>query len=92
MKVQTIQGVPYYINDKHEIFLYEENANKSISSSNAATTNLSVSIGVWDPARQHLQLQADWQTKIQPQVETYRMKLKEKTDTEMAKAKELQKV
>jgi hypothetical protein len=89
MKVQTINGVPYHVNDKNEVFLYNNNVNKS-SSSNATTTHISLPIGIWDPVRNHLQMYDDWQTRIQSEVETYRTTLKDLTDSEMTKARELQ--
>ena len=84
MKLITIHGVPYNINDKQEVFLYE----KAASSSTLSTP----SIGTWDASSQRLHLHTNWQTIIQPHITTYRTNLKTHTEQEIQKAKELQKV
>lgn len=80
MKVQTINGVPYYINEANNIFFYSK------------TQTPTVSIGIWDPARQFLQLHPDWETIVKENVTSYREQLHEHTTTEMEKAKALQNV
>ncbi len=81
MKVQTIHGVPYYVNEANQVFFYSK------------TTQVPKEpIGVWDPARQHLQLVPDWETKVKEFVVSYRQQLKEHTMAEMEKAKALQRV
>jgi hypothetical protein len=81
MKVQTINGVPYYINETNQVFFY---------SKTAQTTTPAV--GTWDPVRQYLQLHADWQTLTKDYVVRYREQLDTHTKAEMEKAKALQKV
>jgi hypothetical protein len=80
MKVQTINGVPYFINESNQVFFYDK----------SKTTQ--TSIGHWDPARQHLELAANWQEIVRESVIKYREQLNEHTQAEMTKARELQKV
>ncbi len=79
MKVQTIHGVPYYINEANQVFFYSK-----------TTQGPKEPIGTWDPTRQHLQLDPDWQTTVKDFLEMYRKQLKEHTMAEMEKAKALQ--
>jgi len=81
MKVQTIHGVPYYINEANQVFFYSK-----------TTQGPKESIGSWDPTRQHLQLVPDWQAIVKEFVVSYRQQLKEHTMTEMEKARALQNV
>ena len=81
MKVQTINGVPYYINEANQIFFYSK-----------VSQTPKESIGIWDPARQHLQLYDNWQTIVKESVTSYREQLHEHTTLEMEKAKALQNV
>ena len=87
MKVITIHGVPYHINDKQEVFLYEK-----ASASSSSSTPSTPAIGTWDASCQRLHLHTNWQTLIQPNINIYRTNLKTHTEEETQKAKELQKV
>ncbi len=87
MKVITIHGVPYHINDKQELFLYEK-----ASTSSTSSTVSTPAIGTWDASCQRIHLHTNWQTLIQPNIDIYRTNLKTHTNQEIQKAKELQKV
>jgi hypothetical protein len=81
MKVQTINGVPYYINEANQLFFY--------SKVSQTPTN---SIGTWDPVCLLLQLHDNWETIVKDYMTSYREQLNEHTKTEMEKAKALQNV
>jgi hypothetical protein len=80
MKVQTINGVPFYINETNQIFFYEK-----------TPTGSKPAIGTWDTVQQRLNLFPEWQTLMQEGVTSYRTQLKEHTEKELQKARELQK-
>jgi hypothetical protein len=81
MKVQTIHGVPYHINESNQVFFYE----KTLTGSKPA-------IGTWDATQQRLTLFSEWQTIVHDTVKSYRAQLNEHTEKELQKARELQKV
>lgn len=76
MKTLTLHGVPYNVNDKHEVFLYKGPAD--------------LCIGIWDPAEQSLKLHDGWKEKAQPFLQEYRQSVQQSSAQAMQKARELQ--
>lgn len=79
MKVITIYGVPYHVNDKNEVFLY--------SSSQVPISP--VQIGYLDDDKK-LHIDPDWQTKSQEALSQYRSSLAQKTEEDLQKARVIQ--
>lgn len=79
MKTLTIQGVPYAVNDKNEVFLYLPKG----------STN-HIQIGNYDTSKITVNLFSDWEVRAKPFVEEYRKVLKVKTEAAMEKAKDIQ--
>ena len=80
MKTLTIQGVPYTVNDKNEVFLYQH----------SSCTEKHIHIGTYDSKNQTVTLFDDWEERSEERVKKYRNALKEKTEAAMAKAREIQ--
>ena len=80
MKTLTIQGVPYAVNDKNEVFLYQHSSSK----------DKHVHIGLYDSTSQTVTLFDNWEEHSEEHVKVYRNALKAKTETAMAKAREIQ--
>ena len=77
MKTQTINGVPYLINDKGEVFLY--------------SSVPPISLGHYVKETKVLTLREGWQESAEDWVVHYRKVLKENTTIALQKAAELQK-
>jgi hypothetical protein len=80
MKTLTIQGVPYTLNDKNEVFLYQHSSSKDNH----------IHIGSYDSTSQTVKLFDDWEERSEEHVKAYRNALKAKTEAAMAKAREIQ--
>jgi hypothetical protein len=80
MKTLTIQGVPYAVNDKNEVFLYQH----------ASSTEKHVQIGTYDSKNLVVNLFDTWQENAEERLQAYRNSLKEKTEAAMVKAREIQ--
>jgi hypothetical protein len=76
MKTQIINGVPYLINDKGEVFVYSS-VPPIPSGSYASDTKI-------------LSLSEDWEQRMSDWVAYYRNGLKQETDDALEKAKQLQ--
>ena len=76
MKNITINGVPYLINEKNEVFVYGSVPPIPIGSYNTDTKVLA--------------LAEDWQERMATWIEYYRNGLKEATEEALEKAKQLQ--
>ena len=74
MKVLTIHGVPYNVNEKQEVFLYKSE----------------ICIGSYDAATQILQLKDNWQEVAQPFLLEHRAQVNATSVAAMQKARELQ--
>ena len=77
MKTQTINGVPYLINDKGEVFLY--------------SSVPPISLGQYVKETKSLKLHTAWQESATDWVMHYRNGLKGQTTIALQKAAELQK-
>ena len=75
MKTITIHGVPYTINDKHEVFLYK---------------GPEIAIGSWNIETQILTLHPNWQELAAPFLASYREQVGISAKDAIQKAKELQ--
>ena len=80
MKTLTIQGVPYTVNDKNEVFLYQP----------ASSKEKHVHIGTYDSTTQTVTLFDDWEERSEEHVKAYRESLKQKTEVAMVKARDIQ--
>ena len=80
MKTLTIQGVPYTMNDKNEVFLYQPTSSKEKH----------VQIGTYDSTNQTVTLFENWEERSEEHVKGYREALKQKTEAAMAKARDIQ--
>jgi hypothetical protein len=78
MKVITINGVPYQIDDKNNIYMYESSP--------------PITLGTWDPSKEKLSLVNDWKTKAKSFVEKYRSNLHQNTEESLEKARQLQSI
>lgn len=78
MKTVTIHGIPYQIDDKNNVYMYESLP--------------PISLGTWDPEKQKLTLVNDWKTKSKSFVEKYRSNLQQNTEELLEKAKQLQSI
>jgi hypothetical protein len=79
MKVQTINGVPYLINEAsvpHEVFVY--------------SSVPPISVGTYSPDTKVISLHADWEERMESWMKHYRENLKESTQEALTKAKALQ--
>jgi hypothetical protein len=77
MKTQTIDGVPYLINEKGEVFLY--------------SSVPPIQLGTYNKEAKVLSLHDDWQEKSASWVDHFRQGLKTTTTIALQKAAELQK-
>jgi hypothetical protein len=77
MKTQTIDGVPYLINEKGEVFLY--------------SSVPPIQLGTYNKEAKLLNLCDDWQEKSKSWLEHFRQGLKTNTTVALQKAAELQK-
>lgn len=80
MKTLTIQGVPYAVNDKNEVFMYQH----------SSSTDKHVQIGTYDPKTLTVSLFEKWQDAVEERVTLYRASLKKKTEEAMEKARKVQ--
>ena len=76
MKTQTINGVPYLVNDKGEVFVY--------------SSVPPIPIGSYASDTKILSLSEDWEQRMSDWVEYYRNGLKQETEEALEKAKQLQ--
>lgn len=74
MKTQTINGVPYDVNDKGDVNIYKTN----------------VCIGKWDSEKQNLTLHPNWETISIDYRKEYRTKLEQDTKKSLERAAEQQ--
>ena len=77
MKTLTLNGVPYLVNDKGEVFVY--------------SSVPPIPIGSYASDTKILSLSEDWQERMSNWVEYYRNNLKNETDAALERAKQLQK-
>ena len=80
MKTLTIQGVPYAVNDKNEVFLYQH----------SSSTEKHVQIGTYDPKTMKVNIFDKWQEAVEERLTLYRASLKKKTEEAMEKARKVQ--
>jgi hypothetical protein len=80
MKTLTIQGVPYSVNDKNEVFVYQS----------SGSTDKYIHIGMLNTTTNTVELFDTWQDIAEERLAKYRECLKEKTEAAMAKAREIQ--
>jgi hypothetical protein len=80
MKTLTIQGVPYAVNDKNEVFLYQH----------SSSTDEHIQIGTYDSKKESVILFDTWKDLVEERLQKYRMSLKQKTEEAMERARELQ--
>jgi hypothetical protein len=78
MKTVTIHGVPYQIDDKNNIYIYESSP--------------PIALGTWDSEKEKLTLIPNWKTKAKSFVEKYRSNLHQNTEESLEKAKALQSI
>ena len=76
MKVQTINGVPYLINEANEVFVY--------------SSVPPIAVGTYSPDTKVISLHADWEVRMESWMKHYRENLKESTEEALKKAKALQ--
>ena len=76
MKTQIINGVPYLINDKGEVFVY--------------SSVPPIPIGSYASDTKILSLSEDWEQRMSDWVANYSNGLKQETDDALEKAKQLQ--
>jgi hypothetical protein len=76
MKTLTINGVPYSVNEKQELFLY--------------SSTPPIRIGSYDTASQKISIDSDWKTKSQAFLTQYRTSLAQSTAAALEKAAALQ--
>jgi hypothetical protein len=77
MKTLTLNGVPYLVNDKGEVFVY--------------SSVPPIPIGTYAADTKILTLSEDWEQRMSDWVEYYRTNLKTDTETSLERAKQLQK-
>ncbi len=77
MKTLTLNGVPYLVNDKGEVFVY--------------SSVPPIPIGTYAADTKILSLSEDWEQRMSDWVEHYRNNLKTDTETALEKARQLQK-
>ena len=76
MKTLTLNGVPYSVNEKQELFLY--------------SSSPPVRIGSYTSSSQKVSLDSDWKTKSQSFLTQYRTTLSQTTAAALEKAAALQ--
>ena len=82
MKVITIHGIPYQIDDKNNIYMYQDKPSSSPP----------VALGTWDPEKEKLDLVPNWKTVAKSFVEKYRSNLQQYTEESLEKARQLQSI
>ncbi len=82
MKTITIHGVPYQIDDKNNVYMYQTNSLQQ--------KQTPVALGTWDPEKEKLILVNNWKTKAKGFVEKYRSDLHNYTEESLEKARALQ--
>ena len=80
MKTITINGVPYQIDDKNNVYMYQP----------SSLNQPPVALGTWDPEKEKLDLVNNWKTKAKGFVEKYRSNLNQYTEESLEKARALQ--
>jgi hypothetical protein len=80
MKTVTLHGVPYQIDDKNNVYMYQP----------SSLNQTPIALGTWDPEKEKLTLIPDWKQKAKSFVEKYRSDLHNYTEESLEKAKALQ--
>ena len=76
MKTLTLNGVPYSVNEKQELFVY--------------SSNPPIRIGSYDSSSQTISIDSDWKTKSNAFLTQYRTSLAQTTAAALEKAAALQ--
>jgi hypothetical protein len=78
LKVATIQGVPYWVNDSMEVFVWNKEGDPLLK------------IGSTDAEKKTVTLDDTWEAKMGAYLAVYRQNLKKMTEEALKKAEELQ--